>query len=189
MIDAYSRRIVGLAGASVDDHRLVLDPVAHAFFTRAQGGNAGQRELIAHSDAGSRYSSVAFTQRLINGGIDPTGSIGDALDNAAAAQTTVGSLNNELICLRGPLGATSTRSSSPLPNGVCGSTPNARMNTPTTSPRGRRETPPPSQTHSTRIRVIHMALRPSRQVNRPVLSHKANADGMEAGMLRDDRPC
>ena len=47
-------------------------------------------------DAGSQYTSVAFTQRLIDEGVDPSvGSVGDALDNALA-ETTVGSFKNEL---------------------------------------------------------------------------------------------
>ena len=81
---------------------LVLDAVEHAFFTRAQEGNTSLRGLIAHSDAGSQYTSVAFTQRLIDEGVDPSvGSVGDALDNALA-ETTVGSFKNELIRRQGP---------------------------------------------------------------------------------------
>jgi putative transposase len=65
---------------------LVLDAVEHAFFTRAQGGTTSLRGLIAHSDAGSQYTSVAFTQRLIDEGVDPSvGSVGDALDKALAS--------------------------------------------------------------------------------------------------------
>ena len=49
-----------------------------------------------------QYTSVAFTQRLIDEGVDPSvGSIGDALDNALA-ETTVGSFKNELIRRQGP---------------------------------------------------------------------------------------
>ncbi|WP_167838112.1 integrase core domain-containing protein, partial [Mycolicibacterium sp. NCC-Tsukiji] len=60
------------------------------------------RGLIAHSDAGSQYTSVAFTQRLIDEGVDPSvGSVGDALDNALA-ETTVGSFKNEVIRRQGP---------------------------------------------------------------------------------------
>jgi transposase InsO family protein len=49
-----------------------------------------------------QYTSVAFTQRLIDEGVDPSvGSVGDALDNALA-ETTVGSFKNELIRRQGP---------------------------------------------------------------------------------------
>ncbi|GFG87946.1 hypothetical protein MALGJ_46220 [Mycolicibacter algericus] len=51
---------------------------------------------------GAQYTSVAFTQRLIDEGVDPSvGSVGDALDNALA-ETTVGSFKNELIHRQGP---------------------------------------------------------------------------------------
>ena len=102
VIDAYSRRIVGWRAARSMTTDLVLDAVEHAFFTRAQEGNTSLRGLIAHSDAGSQYTSVAFTQRLIDEGVDPSvGSVGDALDNALA-ETTVGSFKNELIRRQGP---------------------------------------------------------------------------------------
>ena len=45
---------------------LVLDAIEHAFFTRAQDGTTSLRGLIAHSDAGSQYTSVAFTLSLIH---------------------------------------------------------------------------------------------------------------------------
>jgi len=102
VIDAYSRRIVGWRAARSMTTDLVLDAVEHAFFTRAQDGTSSLRGLIAHSDAGSQYTSVAFTQRLIDEGVDPSvGSVGDALDNALA-ETTVGSFKNELIRRQGP---------------------------------------------------------------------------------------
>ena len=102
VIDAFSRRIVGWRAAKSMTTALVLDAVEHAFFTRAQEGNTSLRGLIAHNDAGSQYTSVAFTQRLIDEGVDPSvGSVGDALDNALA-ETTVGSFKNELIRRQGP---------------------------------------------------------------------------------------
>jgi putative transposase len=102
VIDAYSRRIVGWRAARSMTTGLVLDAVEHAFFTRAQEGNTNMHGLIAHSDAGSQYTSVAFTQRLTDEGVDPSvGSVGDALDNALA-ETTVGSFKNELIRRQGP---------------------------------------------------------------------------------------
>ena len=102
VIDAYSRRILGWRAARSMTTDLVLDAIEHAFFTRAQDGTTSLRGLIAHSDAGSQYTSVAFTQRLIDEGVDPSvGSVGDALDNALA-ETTVGSFKNELIRRQGP---------------------------------------------------------------------------------------
>ena len=102
VIDAFSRRIVGWRAARSMTTALVLDAIEHGFFTRTREGNASLRGLIAHSDAGSQYTSVAFTQRLIDEGVDPSvGSVGDALDNALA-ETTVGSFKNELIRRQGP---------------------------------------------------------------------------------------
>jgi putative transposase len=102
VIDAYSRRIVGWRAARSMTTDLVLDAVEHAFFTRTQDGTTTLRGLISHSDAGSQYTSVAFTQRLIAEGVDPSvGSVGDALDNALA-ETTVGSFKNEVIRRQGP---------------------------------------------------------------------------------------
>jgi putative transposase len=102
LIDAFSRRIVGWRAATSMTTALVLDAVEHAFFTRAQEGRRDLTGLIAHNDAGAQYTSVAFTQRLLNEGVDPSvGSVGDALDNALA-ETTVGSFKNELIRRQGP---------------------------------------------------------------------------------------
>jgi len=66
VIDAYSRRILGWRAARSMSTDLVLDAIEHAFFTRAQDGATSLRGLIAHSDAGAQYTSVAFTQRLID---------------------------------------------------------------------------------------------------------------------------
>jgi putative transposase len=44
-----------------------------------------------NSDAGSQYTSIAFTIRLVEAGVDPSvGSVGDALDNALAETTVTG---------------------------------------------------------------------------------------------------
>lgn len=49
-----------------------------------------------------QYTAIAFTQRLIDEGVDPSvGSVGDAYDNALA-ETTVGTFKNELIRRQGP---------------------------------------------------------------------------------------
>ena len=61
-----------------------------------------QSGLVSHSDAGTQYVSIAFTQRLLDAGIDPSvGSVGDAYDNALA-ETTVGSFKTEQINRNGP---------------------------------------------------------------------------------------
>jgi putative transposase len=102
VVDAFSRRIVGWRAARSMTTTLVLDALEQALFTRAREGLTDLTGLISHSDAGSQYTSVALTSRLIEEGIDPSvGSVGDALDNAMA-ETTVGSFKNELIRRQGP---------------------------------------------------------------------------------------
>lgn len=102
VIDAFSRRIMGWRAARSMTTDLVLDALEHAFFTRAREGVTDLTGLIAHHDAGSQYTSVTFTQRLLDEGVDPSvGSVGDALDNAMA-ETTIGSFKNELIRRQGP---------------------------------------------------------------------------------------
>lgn len=102
VIDAYARRIIGWRAARSMTTPLVLDALEHAFFTRAQEGITDLSGLVAHNDAGSVYTSIAFTQRLIDEGVDPSvGSVGDAYDNALA-ESTVGSFKDELIRRQGP---------------------------------------------------------------------------------------
>jgi putative transposase len=102
VIDAFSRRIIGWRAARSMTTALVLDALEHAIFTRAQQGITELAGLVAHSDAGSQYTSIAFTTRLLDADVDPSvGSVGDAYDNALA-ETTVGSFKNELIRRQGP---------------------------------------------------------------------------------------
>lgn len=102
VVDAYSRRIIGWRAAPSMTTALVLDALEHAVHTRASQGVTDLTGLIAHSDAGSQYTSIAFTQRLLDAGVDASvGSVGDALDNALA-ETTVGSFKTELIRRHGP---------------------------------------------------------------------------------------
>ena len=55
-----------------------------------------------HSDAGSQYLSIRYTERLAEVGVEPSvGSIGDSYDNALA-ETIIGLYNTEFIHRRGP---------------------------------------------------------------------------------------
>jgi putative transposase len=57
---------------------------------------------VHHTDAGSQYTSIAFTDRLAVAGVDPSvGSVGDAFDNALA-ESVIGLFKTELIKPRGP---------------------------------------------------------------------------------------
>jgi putative transposase len=92
ILDCYSRKIVGWQIATHMRKELVLDALEMANGLRRPDG-----DLIAHSDRGSQYTSVAYTDRLVDLGIDPSlGSTGDAYDNAMA-EAWVATYKTELV--------------------------------------------------------------------------------------------
>jgi putative transposase len=102
VIDAYSRRILGWRAATSMRTALVLDALEQAIWTRQRDGAAGLAGLVHHTDAGSQYTSIAFTERLAAAGAQPSvGTVGDAYDNALA-ETVIGLFKTELIKPRGP---------------------------------------------------------------------------------------
>jgi putative transposase len=97
VIDAFSRRVVGWQFAGHMRTDLVLDALRMALTRRTAGADV---ELIHHSDAGSQYTSYAFTQVLDGHGVLASiGSVGDAFDNALA-ESFVDSFKTELIADR-----------------------------------------------------------------------------------------
>lgn len=102
VIDAYARRIVGWRTAPTMTSQLVLDAIEHAIWTRSRDGIEDLTGLIHHHDRGSQYTSVAFTDRLIEAGIDASiGATGNSYDNALA-ETINGLYKTELIKAQGP---------------------------------------------------------------------------------------
>jgi putative transposase len=102
VIDAYARRIVGWRTATTMNTRLVLDAIEHAIWTRAREGITDLSGLIHHHDRGSQYTSIAFTERLLDAGIDASiGATGSSYDNALA-ETINGLYKTELIKPQGP---------------------------------------------------------------------------------------
>lgn len=102
VIDAYARRIVGWKADTSMKTPLVLDTLDMAIWSRGRDGISDLTGLIHHSDAGSQYVSIAFTERLIEAGVDPSvGSVGDAYDNSLA-ETTIGLFKTELFKRKGP---------------------------------------------------------------------------------------
>lgn len=82
VIDVYSRRIVGWKAARTMHANLVVDALNMAAWTRRGSSLDG---LICHSDAGSQYTSIAYTDRLDELDASPSiGTIGDSFDNAMA---------------------------------------------------------------------------------------------------------
>lgn len=96
IVDAYSRMIVGWRVAPHMRTDMVLDALEMARWQRGTQLSG----LIAHSDAGSQFTSVRYGERLAEIGATPSiGSIGDSYDNALA-ETVNGLYKTELI--RGP---------------------------------------------------------------------------------------
>ncbi len=101
-VDAFSRRILGWKASTSRHTSLVLDVVEQALWQRGYRPNDQVTGLVHHSDAGSQYTSIAFTERLAQAGIAPSiGSVADAYDNALA-ESTIGLFKTELINRRGP---------------------------------------------------------------------------------------
>lgn len=98
VIDVYARRIVGWRVSRNMQTDFVLDALEQALFERQPAAN----DLIHHSDRGSQYVSIRYTERLDQAGIKPSvGSKGDSYDNALA-ETINGLYKAELIHRRGP---------------------------------------------------------------------------------------
>ena len=99
VIDVFARRIVGWRVSSSMHTDFVLDALEQALYARQP-----EREdaLIHHSDRGSQYLSIRYSERLAEAGIEPSvGSKGDSYDNALA-ETINGLYKAELIHRRGP---------------------------------------------------------------------------------------
>jgi hypothetical protein len=102
VLDTYSRRILGWRAATTMKTSLVLDALAQALWTRRRDGIADLSGLVHQTDAGSQYTSIAFTEGLAKAGIGPSvGSVGDAFDDALA-ESVIGLLKTELIKPGGP---------------------------------------------------------------------------------------
>jgi putative transposase len=98
VIDAFSRMVVGWQLAVHMRTDLVLDALRMALGLR--GGGADVVALVHHSDRGSQYTSIDYTQTLDDHGVlASVGSAGDALDNALA-ESFVDSFKTELIADR-----------------------------------------------------------------------------------------
>jgi len=94
VIDVYARRIVGWRVSRSMHTQFVLDALEQALYAR-QAERDG--ELIHHSDRGSQYVSVRYSERLAEAGIEPSvGSKGDSYDNALA-ETINGLYKAEVI--------------------------------------------------------------------------------------------
>ena len=101
-IDLYSRAIVGWSVSTIKDVAFVEDCLAMALWRRDQAGRPVAAGMIHHSDAGSQYTAIRFTDTLaLEGLVASIGSVGDAYDNAAA-ETVMGLFKNEAVAAGSP---------------------------------------------------------------------------------------
>jgi putative transposase len=97
VIDVFARRIVGWRVTRSMSTELVLDALEQALWSRAAPDG-----VIHHSDRGSQYLSIRYSDRLAEAGMKPSvGSVGSSYDNALA-ETIIGLFKTEVIHRRGP---------------------------------------------------------------------------------------
>ena len=97
IVDVFARHIVGWRVSRSLRTDLVLDALEQALWSRQHIDG-----LIHHSDRGSQYLSIRYSERLAEAGIDSSvGSVGDSYDNALA-ETINGLYKTEVIRKRGP---------------------------------------------------------------------------------------
>jgi len=99
VIDVFARYILGWRVSRTAHASFVLDALEQAIHARCPSGSAG---LVHHSDRGSQYVAIRYTERLAEAGIEPSvGSVGDSYDNALT-ETINGLFKAEVIHRRGP---------------------------------------------------------------------------------------
>ena len=99
VIDVFARRIVGWRVSSSMQTDFVLDALEQALYARRRERDGA---LVHHSDRGSQYVSIRYSERLAEAGIEPSvGSTGDSYDNALA-ESINGLYKAEIIHRRGP---------------------------------------------------------------------------------------
>ena len=99
VIDVFARRIVGWRVSTSMATQFVLDALDQAIWQRKTLDN---NTLVHHSDRGSQYLSIKYTERLVEFGIDPSvGTVGDSYDNALA-ECVIGLFKTEVINQIGP---------------------------------------------------------------------------------------
>lgn len=98
VVDVYSRRIVGWRTATSMTTDLPLDALEMAIWAR----NDRLDKLVHHSDRGTQYTSIRYTERLVEAGAEcSVGTTGDSYDNALA-ESAIGLYKTELVRRKGP---------------------------------------------------------------------------------------
>jgi putative transposase len=92
IVDVFSRRLVGWKASRTMTASLVVDALNMAAWTRKTALDG----LICHTDAGSQYTSVSYTDRIDELGVSASiGTVGDSYDNAMA-ESVMGIFKTEL---------------------------------------------------------------------------------------------
>ncbi len=101
MIDVFARRIVGWRVSASLATDFVLDALEQAIYDRAR---RGVEDLVHHSDRGTQYLSMRYTDRLAEAGIEPSvGSRGDSYDcehDGGAVRSGLTPVTNDFVSLR-----------------------------------------------------------------------------------------
>jgi transposase InsO family protein len=99
--DGFSRRILGFTVRTSKSSELVLRALEQAVNVRQRNDPTFVAQgVIHHSDAGSQYTSLAFSQKLLDHGVSGSiGRVGTAYDNALM-ESTIGLFKSELIHAR-----------------------------------------------------------------------------------------
>ena len=97
VIDTFANKIVGWRVSRSQQTQFVLDALEQALYERRPSDS-----LIHHSDRGSQYVSIKYTERLADAGLEPSvGTVGDSYDNALA-EAMIGLFKAEVIHRLGP---------------------------------------------------------------------------------------
>ena len=97
VIDTFANKIVGWRASRSQQTQFVLDALEQALYERRPSDS-----LIHHSDRGSQYVSIKYSERLADAGVEPSvGTVGDAYDNALA-ETMIGLFKADVIHRLGP---------------------------------------------------------------------------------------
>src|SRR3984893_11154322 len=99
VIDVFARCIVGWRVSSSLRTEFVLDALEQAIYARCDDSVG---DLVHHSDRGSQYLSMRYTERVAGAGMEPAvGSRGDS-DGNADAKSVIGLFKAEVIRRKGP---------------------------------------------------------------------------------------
>ena len=100
-IDVFSRMIVGWRASTRMRTDLPLDALEMAIWNRERAGHS-TKGTVHHSDAGSQYTAIRYTDRLVEAGFNASiGTVGDSYDNAMA-ESVNGLYKAELVWWEGP---------------------------------------------------------------------------------------